>query len=129
MANYTRLRALAVRLIAKNGRDISMIQFPRTPADAGKPWLGPAEGSDLTVTVRGVVIEYDVDEIDNELVKVGDKRALIAAQAFEESDSPAPPDLEKFDRLQDGSDIWNVERVTIIAPGPSRVLYDVQIRK
>lgn len=86
--NYTKLAATALRLIRDNGRNVQFRKFSRVAQDSNKPWRSdnPSAVSDDTqfeVTVKAVVTPYTQFEIDGTLIRNGDKRAYVAASAWE----------------------------------------------
>lgn len=121
MVDYVSLAATALRLIDTNGRDVTLTKKDRTPANAAQPWRGPGV-ADTTVVVKAVVFPFDAEDIDGELVRREDKRAFVSASAA------GVNEVEDFDFLTDGSDIFKIQRVRVIAPGDTRVLYDIQLR-
>lgn len=128
MVNFTSLRSVAERLIDENGRDVTITKRDRTDDDPAKPWRGPpSPGTDVSVTVKAVLFDFDEADVDGQLVRRGDKRALVAAKVVEEANATSI--LEEFDTLTDGSIKLKVVSVTIIEPGPLRILYDVQLRR
>jgi hypothetical protein len=126
MGTYTASRAVATKLINKFGRTVSFVREDRTAADPAAPWNGP-DTSLVTVTVKAAIIEYEVEDIDDQLVRFGDKKALVAAADVEASSATA--DLSQFDKMIDGTVEWTIMKVGVVDPGDERVLYEVQVRK
>jgi hypothetical protein len=128
MVDITSLRSTAERLISENGRDVTLVKRDRTAGDGAKPWRGPASpGTDVSVTAKAVFVDFEEEDFAATLVRRGDKRALVSAKVIEELNSTAV--LEEFDVVLDGTVEWKIVSTTIIEPGPSRVLYDLQLRK
>jgi len=123
MVDYVKMAATAKRLINKNGRSVTLTKKDRTAANSSKPWRGPGT-SDITVkNVKAVIVPFDTEDVDNQLVRRGDSRAYVAA-------SDTDPNLiEDFDDLLDGTDKWKIIDVSIINPGDKRIVYDMQLRK
>lgn len=122
MAVHDKFAVLAQRLIAKNGRDVTLYQLSRTPADANKPWEGAGTGFADSLTGKAVIVEYQEDEIDDDQVKRGDKKLLIAAP------TAAGKDLTKFNKLDDAGAIYSIVNVKLLKPGTTSILYTIQIR-
>lgn len=122
MVDYVSLAATAERLIAENGRDVTLVKRSETPADAGKPWRGTT-ADDTSITVKGVVIPFEAEDQDGDLFRREDKQAFVAA------DATSPNEIESFDELDDGSDTYKIINVELIHPGDTRVLYVLQVRK
>lgn len=128
MVDITSLRSTAERLISENGRDVTLVKRDRTAGDGAKPWRGPASpGTDVSVTAKAVFVDFEEGDFAATLVRRGDKRALVSAKVIEDINSAAA--LEEFDVVLDGDVEWKIISTTVIEPGSSRVLYDMQLRK
>lgn len=81
--NYVSLAATAKRLIAENGKNVVFTRVvPETPVDTAKPWRKGTPNS-FTLTVRAVEYPYTVTEVDDKVIKRGDTRVYVAADAVE----------------------------------------------
>src|SRR5258708_4248254 len=110
--NYTTIRALAVKLIAANGKPLTFFKAGTTLTDAAKPWKG-VTGADTQKTVIGVVIPLDQMD-DHEAMRRGDAIAYVAAKEFGDTNDPI-----EFDRMTDPDGYtWEVHGIKLIAPGP-----------
>jgi hypothetical protein len=130
--NYTRFRAVAERLIEENGRSMSLRRMDQgNPADPLRPWRASDGDDNIALTVIGVFIDFDLEDIDGTLVKQGDKRVLVAATSVEDAAEVGMDfdEVEDFDSLFDGSENWKIVKVNVIEPGTLRILYDIQVRK
>lgn len=120
MPDHTNFVELAKRLIAKQGRQITLKKLAATTADATKPWKGtgpattsaeattpavflPAQGSGLGKVVT-----------DKELLKRADQVALVA---------PHETDLEDMTIIVDDSVQWKIEWVQVLKPADQLCLY------
>ncbi len=125
MVNYVRLASTAERLIRENGRDVAFFdKASAPPRDVDRPWRGTApSATDPTVTAPAVIIPYMEEEIDGTSIKRGDKRMYVAENAA------TPNQLENFDYVVDDGIRYSIQTVSTIDPGPTRVLYDIQVRQ
>ncbi len=127
--NYTNMRAVAKRLIDANGRDIQVTRRSRTPVDPAEPWRASV-ATTTSLTVKGVILFADLEQVDNVTIERDDKIAFISAEAVEDFNVTAL--LEDYDNVVDGTDTFNIINKNVIEPGPvgdSRVLYVLQLRK
>lgn len=123
MVDYVSLAATAERLINANGRDVTIVQKDRTPADAGKPHRAGGSSDTSVGPVKAVIVPFNADDVDGTLIRRDDKRAFVAAN------DTGVSLIEKFDTITDGSDTWRIEAVVVINPGATRILYDIQLRR
>jgi len=127
--NYATLRKVAERLIDENGRDITIVRRSRTPADPAKPGRAP-ETTTTSLTVKGVILFADLEQVDNVTVEREDRIAFISAEAVENINSTVM--LEDYDYVVDGDDQLDIINKNVIEPGisgSSRVLYVLQLRE
>lgn len=122
MVDYVSLASKAQTLIEANGRDLTFKLVDRDPDDVTKPWRGRDAAGDTTFTIKGVVYNYDNDDVDGDLVRRGDKRVLVA------HDSLSGQDFEQVDSFLDGTDNYKVINVGIVAPGDTYLIYEIQAR-
>lgn len=121
MVNYVSLAATAARLINKNGADVTLRKQSRTLDEPSKPWRG-TDSSDTTVTVKAVLLSFRRKDIDGEIVRRGDRRALIAFDA-------AGSGIETYDELEDvDGNVWRIVDAEFIKPASIGVLYKLQLR-
>lgn len=130
--NYASARAMAKRLINGNGRTISFLASSST--HAAKPWRGstaPHTEDDATeVVAKGVFVGLSLEElgftetdVDGQLHKRGAKYCLVAPSGL----VPADADITQYDAIKDGSTIWRIQKVHVLEPGDSRLLYAVEV--
>lgn len=127
--NYANFQTLAERLINENGRSMTLTRKDQgNPVDAAKPWRESTDAAEISFAVVGVVIEYEKEEVDGELIRRGDKRILIAAKDIED-EGPANEKVEDYSSITDGTTVWRIVDVQVIEPGDTRILYDLQARQ
>lgn len=123
MVDYTSLAATAKRLIEKNGRTVTITKMSQTPADPAKPHRARNAAADTSVTPTAVVVPFESEQVDGSNVMVDDKMVMVAQE------SVSGVDLESFDRLTDGSDEYDIVKVKKVNPGPTSVVYMIQVRR
>lgn len=116
----TTLAQLAERLIAKNGRVVTLCRAARQPLNPEKPWLGTDCANDST-QVRAVILDYTEEDIDGSRIKRGDRRALVAAL-------PTSLDFRQWDLLVDGETEFRIIAAEITQPGTVLILWEFQLR-
>ncbi len=127
--SYASKVLLAERLIGKYGREVTLVRRDRTPADSDKPWRGPADpGTDETVTLKVVIVEFDSEAVDGTVIRRDDMRALVAAKDVTDA-LPTAAAIEEYDRLLDGDDEWGIERAKKYKPGDTVIAYELHLRK
>lgn len=75
--DYVKAAATALRLITANGGPVDLVKLDRVPADGAKPWRAGG-ATDTTVSVQAVLLSYDETDIDGDIVRRGDRKALVA---------------------------------------------------
>lgn len=118
--SYLTNRATATRLINKKGRTVTLSNKVVTTPDPAEPW-NKTPGTDVTEDTKAVIMKYELKEIDGELVKVGDMKALVP---YIEG-----VDVKNFDTLIDGSETWKIKKVTPVQPGDTLIFYRLNLRK
>ncbi len=120
---------LASRLIGENGRSVTFVKFSRTPESAGEPWKGPDPTANTEVTLTAVFVEpgsiedlgFTATDEAGTLVRAGVKFALVSAK------DAAANELETFDEVHDGAQVWKIMEVGKLQPGTVEILYQVQL--
>ena len=117
---HVRLAATAKRLIAKHGRALTFIGT-LAPSNAQQPWRSN-QGSPAEVEALGVVLDYDLAQVDGEHVKRGDKLCYATVP----TDNPL-----EFVKVVDSRDdtIWEIVRIDPIVPGETLITYSLQLRQ
>ena len=131
MVNYASFRLLAERLIEENGRNLSLVRRDQgNPTDPAKPWRTSTETAEITVVVKGVVVEFDKEDFDGSLVRRGDKRILIADKSvIDEGGGAVNLQIEDYDHVLDGTVRWKILDANTIDPGDTRIMFDLQVRQ
>lgn len=126
MADYAHLLTTAQRLIDKNGRNLVLHAQSETPSDGSKPWRANTPTDVVSHTAKGVVIDYTEEEVDGTRIMRGDKRCLLADRG-----DLSPDDFSIFDTLEDSLDssMWKILSVELVAPGPTRLVCILHLRK
>lgn len=129
--NYTGFKLLAERLIEENGRALSLVRRDQgNPTDPNKPWRDSTEAAEITVVVKGVVIEFEKKDFDGSLVRRGDKRILIADKSvIDEGGSATNLQIEDYDHILDGTVRWKILDADTIEPGDTRIMFDLHVRQ
>lgn len=126
MVDFTKIAALAERLIEANGRSVTVTQQGSIPVDATEPWRGQNSAPQDTAVGEAVFVDssnsgYGMLNIDN--VKRGNKICLFAAN------NATGKNLEDFDTITDGSSAWKIVRTEVLEPGATRILYMFEVSR
>lgn len=125
--DYAALASDVQQLIEDNGRSVTLVRQSESAQLSGKPWRGGSASDDTTITATAILIEYEENEIDDQLVRRGDQRCLLAATSTE----VAGQDITKFDTLDDSAvtGTWHIINVNAVQPGDTLIVYDIQLRR
>lgn len=126
MARFDNSKALAQRLIEKNGQSVELVRIKLGSDVPEKPWRTEANVQ-VSETVTAVFLNYDIKQIDGDLVRVGDQIAYIAALS-----TPAPPTVGDYIKrtMTDGTEqIWYVVLVKPLAPNGDYIMYELGVRQ
>lgn len=120
MTFYASMAAVTLAQIADKGRDITLIQ-PLT-----QPIWNPITGrmtdaTASTVTVKAVVTDVTTREVNDTLIKAGDRWYLIAASSVDF-------EITQSSKITDGTQDYNVVSVNTIKPADTDILYKLQCR-
>lgn len=125
--DYARAQALALKLIQKNGKEITFQRLDATAADPEKPWKGPgAPTVAQSVDTVGVSLPHAsfVDlgflSVDDELLKRTEQVLLVPGGAT---------DLESFTNVLDQGVRWRIEWVRTLKPATVTVLYAFGVKR
>ena len=77
-------------------------------------------GAPTEATIKAVVSDVSIKQVDGALTLLGDKMLLVAGDAI-------APELSA--RIVDGADTYKVVHVEEVKAGDTAVLYKIQIRK
>ncbi len=127
--NYTRLADTAERLIEENGRTLTVLKGGEVVANPCKPYGPDATTGDLSYDLIGVIINFENEAFDGTLIMRGDMRCLLAHNSVVAVAGSGSVEIERFDRLLDGTEDWKIENVIKWEPGDTRIFYDLQLRK
>ncbi len=113
------LEDTAVKLIAKFGRDVSLLTRSVTPDDAAAPWdATSSEGKPSTV--RAVFLDFSADQIDGTVIQSTDVRALVAAKGNAA--------ITTADTILDGAIRYKIEAADLLEPGDVEYIWTLQLR-
>ena len=88
------------------------------------PSSGSANNTTTDYTRRAVFDDYSKDELDGQLIQVGDRRVFLLP------DSSAPYIPSIGDKIVDSlSTIWEIKRVMPMQPFGEAFAYELQVRK
>lgn len=127
--DYTEFVDLADELVVEYGRSIVLIRVPETPDDVNAPYNGPAAydytspPADHQVTITAFFIgPEDYRNRPNEIIAVGTNGFIVAAKGLS-------VDLADFvgGSVEDGSELWSIEAVNPFKPGPTVLLYGIEL--
>lgn len=123
MVRHESLARMADRKITKHGRTVSLIQTATVAPDPTKPWR-TAPGVGEIASVRAVLDNFTLEEIDNDHVQRGDKKAYVSPL------TSLPLSPENFDKLVDPvTGTWAVRGAEIIRPGETNMLAILHLRQ
>lgn len=124
-------------LLIEFGRSITLLKTPRTPANVAAPWDGPGAWNDASppanhkFTVNALAIGGDGSnlvsqdavsshaDVSGGLIRRGARGYLVSGSVA--------ADLTQFDRIDDGGQLWKIDRVNVLKPGPAVLLYGLEV--
>lgn len=113
--DYSKLAQVALTQIANFGRDVVLKRVTESTYDYD---TGTNTGGSIaTETIKAVVTDYELKQIDGTIIQRGDKLYTIAAQGLS---SP---------QTNDFLDDWKILAVDTIQTGDTAMLYKCQVRK
>lgn len=118
MADHQKFVALALRLIAKHGRNVSFKVLDSTPDDVDRPWRGSTDAPTIIGPLKGVFLPFRGFEFgslfnDQNLIKEVQQVCLVAG---------GQGDLETAHILVSGAD-FKIEWVQRLRPADQTILY------
>lgn len=126
MGEYDGALALALRLIKKKGRVVTLRQFSDAPVpDANKPWrVGQLSSTDIP----GFAILLDMGSMGEHYmpgteIQIGDKLVLMPASGL--SATPQLRDVLVFG----AEEPWAIVTIQTLEPGGVPVLHSLQVRR
>ncbi len=124
--DYVKMASDVATIISNNGRNVTIIKKVKgTPADVAKPWRADT-GSTTEETVKAVIGNFKSEEIDGRIIKKGDKKFLIAANAVSAAERPK---IRDFDLVTDSSETWRIMGVDVVEPGSLPILFIMHVSK
>ena len=132
--DFTKVAATAERLIAANGREVTIIKFDTSSADPTKPWKGatdPRTNLDGEVTTDACFVQpssmvsLGMSTSDSDLVKRSTKIMLVAPGTNTITD-----DLAKFNEVIDFDNTrWKITAVETLQPAEDVLLYYIGVAR
>ncbi len=126
--DYAPLQAEARQLIADTGRLVTLEVLSSTPADAARPWRGPAapavassrQAPAVFVPAQGGDLGLMV--VSDELLKRAEQVCLVgpAADGF---------DFAQCTSIQDNGQRWAVQWAQVLRPGGLPLLYALGVTR
>ena len=131
--DYTELASVAQELIEDNGRTVTLQKKSRTVQDVTKPWRGVTTTPVSEIAAIAVMFDVTDEQItpeatreDNrDLILRGDKMAVVASNSLT---SATQPNLVGYDTFVDGAEIFQIISVETVKPGPTTLVYIIQLR-
>lgn len=130
MVDFNRLIATAQRLIVKNGRPVTLLQFDSAPATPSKPWRGasdPRATPDSTLDLSAVFVEPEsasrlgLSSKSDGLIKRSDQILIVSPGAA--------VDVTIFHEVVDTPSNWKIQGVEVLRPGDEIVLAFIGVRR
>ncbi|UBB18365.1 hypothetical protein [Comamonas odontotermitis] len=115
--DYSRPAATAKRQLDRFGQDG---ELSRSTPGGYEPETGPTAPVELQSPCTVALLDFDNRQIDGELIRIGDRRALIAPDVSFEP--------QAGDSLTVGSDVLQVVRNRPVSPAGFVVLHDCVVR-
>jgi hypothetical protein len=129
-ANYEKIYRNALKLTAKYGRSLTLVQLDATPSNVAQPWKGNTDvrGEPIaTLTVNGVFVEPESLERlgkqrqSNDFVKSAEQTVIVIHDGS----------LGVFDELIDvvDSSRWTVHNIQELQPGDKIMLHYLRVQR
>lgn len=119
--DYSRLAASSIAQIADKGRTVSLVYKTQGTYN---PATGTFSGqTSTTQSVKMLITNFNKTEIDETLIKSGDRLGLLAPQ----TDLTRAP--KTADKVTDNSETFTIVGIEEIKPGDTVLLYKLQLRK
>lgn len=136
---HENFQKLAQRLITKNGRPVQVKRTVQTAPDPAKPWKAGTDPDPEVTTQDAPAVFFDSDDVtkfEDLLVRLTqetgtrDRTSIIAERSWAWIAVLDVPDgIEATDTLVDTnlSQEWKIGNVNLIQPGPTPILYIVEV--
>ena len=122
-AFYDSIAADVLAIIAETGRTMRALRMSSVPADANKPWRGPADGSAVAsdVAVKAVFDEASIEPSASE------NRPNLKTQKVYVAASGAP-DLSLYHKIVDAdARVYRIVSCVPVKPGDVVILYELEV--
>lgn len=117
--NYAKMAAVAIAQIADKGRAATLTYKTQgTYSPASDSFAGQSE---TTQTVKMVITDINKREVDETLIKTGDRIGLLAPDNL----SAVP---KVADEVIDDNGVYTIKRIEQIKPGNTILLYKLLLR-
>ncbi len=111
-------------LLQEFGRSVTFRKFSSSPDDADQPWLGPSPDDDDMTEVTGYAVEDKGPPGRRDRIVTGsDGRAVMNMLARTSSD------LEGFNEMHDGSDVYRIDSIRRIVFQSTTLLYELRVTR
>lgn len=125
MARFDSAIALAKRLIAKNGQDVTLRSFTATaPADPAKPWK-PGGNTPVNATVKAVFLDYEQKYVDGTVIQMGDQKVYMPS--YDTSNNLIAPEREG--QVLRGAEVWKIVNIKPLNPNGQAIMFELQVRQ
>jgi hypothetical protein len=108
---YNELRSTAIQLIAKYGRNVTVITYENSGYD-----YDPVQ-TEETEVIKAVVTSFRANEVDGTIIQKDDKMLITTSS------------LNIAQKIQDGSRLYKIVSVDEIKPSDTAIIYKAVIRK
>lgn len=126
MGIYDSKIALAKRLITKFGQPVELTRITLGEDAPDKPWR-PSPNTEESQTVSAVFLNYDIRQIDGDLIREGDQMVLMSSV-----DTSVPPSVGDYiKRPVEGlpPENWTIQFVRPLAPNGEFIMYELGVRR
>ena len=127
MVDFDRLALTAQRLIAANGRSVTVIKYGNAPQDSEKPWRGQSEYPEAEVVGIAAFVPRTQMITTRATNEDGALRETEYALFAGEDDTDL--DLETFHAIEDNGRIWRIVSTEVLVPASTRVLYMFEVKR
>lgn len=117
MFDYVALAKNANALIHKFGDACNVVTYQNIPAP--NP-INPPTRQEVRHSTRGLFLRYRVEDIDGINVQRADQRLLLPSTV---------PEVLTQSLIERGNEVWKVITVERLKPGPTGMIWKVQVRQ
>lgn len=118
MSIYDEALATATALLKELGQPVTLT---RVTVGTYNPATSSASSTTVNQTTSGVLLEIDLAQIDQTLIKTGDKRLLMSASGISQ------PQLD--DSVAVNGRTYTIKHIKELNPAGTAVLYDCLVRR